>query len=103
MSELRSQETRKADPNCESCNGSGRIGSTDDDSGKRIVEDCPCTEREPDTRVEESAPSNTVKDRADLQDALLDLRARLVIPASKWNAQTRAEALTLIDRAIGDL
>ena len=41
-----------------------------------------------------------VKDRGALLDALLDLRARLLIPASKWNAQARAEALTVLDRAM---
>lgn len=50
----------------------------------------------------ECAP-NAVKDRSDLNDALLDLRARMLRPVSTWNAQARDEALTLIDRAIGDL
>lgn len=41
-----------------------------------------------------------VKDRAALQDALLELRGRLLTPASKWNARARAEALTVLDRAL---
>lgn len=47
MSTTASEEKRKPDPDCEFCNGSGRLGSTDDDTGERVTEDCACVDRAP--------------------------------------------------------